>query len=310
MRAEVHLAAGAIATAFLLAGIGGAVAGADTGDSAGSENKTSAASDSGPDSAENSADNNSFSGQNVGDQADRAVETRGIDTNDSAREQSVDEHTGEKAADHAPGTGDCPGDKTINRAPLRPEAPPPFNLGPLPPPPLAPAPEAPPPADLPPVPATPADPDPIDSVGGEGGHRPGGYEPPVLTVPVLVAPAPIPAVHILGASIAPHWTPGARAVDPAPRPAGEPSPRLLRASADSPPLRDPMLTSFGVTMSGQPYRPGYSGYSSGPVGRIAAGALPGVAGLVAVTAFGICLGYRQAKTAQQLRTGGFDRFVN
>lgn len=305
MRAEIHLAAGAIAAAFLLAGIGGAVAGADTGDSAGSENNNSAASASGPDSAESPADNNSFSGPNVGDQADGPVETTGIDTKDSAREQSVDEHTGEKPANHPPGTGDCPGDKTINRVPLRPEAPPPLNLGPLPQPPLAPAPEAP-PADLPPVPATPADPDPIDSVGG-GGHRPGGYEPPVLTVPVLVAPAPTPPLHIF-VSIAPRWTPGARAVDPAPRPAGEPSQRLIRASADGPPQRDPMLTS--ATTSGQPYRPGYSGYSSGPLGRIAAGALPGVAGLVAMTACGICLGYRQAKTAQQLRTGGFDRFVN
>ena len=58
--------------------------------------------------------------------------------------------------------------------------------------------------------SSPVDPDTVDAVAGEAGHRPGGNEPPVLTVPFLVAPAPLPPVHILGASIAPRWTSGGR----------------------------------------------------------------------------------------------------
>ncbi len=280
----------------------------------------------------------------------------------------VTSRSDEKKPDHDPGTSDWPGDKTINKVPQRPEAPPPVDLAPLPeaPPPVdlaplpeapprvdlaplpeapprvdlaplpeapprvdlaplpeapprvdlaplpqAPAPETPPPADLPPIiPATPVDPDTVDAVAGEAGQRPGGNEPPVLTVPFLVAPALLPPVHILGASIAPRWTLGGRAVDPTPGWAGEPSPRLLRAS-DGRPLHKPALTNFGLTAREQtPYRTGYADYSSRSLAQTAAGALPGLAGLVIMTASGICLGYRQANTAQQLRTDGIGRFLS
>lgn len=315
VKAATHLAAGAIAAAFLLAGAGGAVAAADTpSESAGSENANSTASDSGPAPAPRPVDNNAFSssGENAraaGDEAGKAVESKDTEAKDSTQVASGDEQAGEQKPvkpDH--GTSDLPG-KSINRVPLRPETPPPLDLVPLPEAPLAPAIETPPPADLPPViPATPANPDTVDAVAGEEAHRPGGNEPPVLTVPVLVAPAPLPPVHILGASVAPRWTTGA--VDPVPRGAGEASPRLLRAS-DEVLLRDPSLTSFGVTSPGQiPYRTGYNEYSSKPMAEMAAGALPGVAGLVIMTAGGICLGYRQAKMAQQLRTDGVHRFMN
>src|SRR6478752_758692 len=140
VKAATHLAAGAIAAAFLLAGAGGAVAAADTpSGSAGSENANSTASDSGPAPAPGPVDNNAFSS-----------------SGENAR-AAGDEQAGEQKPvkpDH--GTSDLPG-KSINRVPLRPEAPPPLDLVPLPEAPLAPALEAPPPADLPPViPATPA----------------------------------------------------------------------------------------------------------------------------------------------------------
>ena len=62
VKAATHLAAGAIAAAFLLAGAGGAVAAADTpSGSAGSENANSTASDSGPAPAPRPVDNNAFS---------------------------------------------------------------------------------------------------------------------------------------------------------------------------------------------------------------------------------------------------------
>ena len=349
VRAGAHLAAGAIAAALLLTGAGGAVAVADTpADSAVSKNANGTAPDSSAAAAEHSVDNNTFSSsenaRSAGEQADNAVASNGSDAKDPPRVGSGDEQINEKKPDHDPGTSDSPGDKTINKVPQRPEAPPRVDLAPLPeapprvdlaplpgaPPPVdlaplpqapprvdlaplpqAPAPETPPPADLPPIiPATPVDPDTVDAAAGEAGQRPGGNEPPVLTVPFLVAPALLPPVHILGASIAPRWTLGGRAVDPTPGWAGEPSPRLLRAS-DGRPLHKPALTNFGLTAREQtPYRTGYADYSSRSLAQTAAGALPGLAGLVIMTASGICLGYRQANTAQQLRTAGIGRFLS
>jgi hypothetical protein len=316
VKAATHLAAGAIAAAFLLAGAGGAIAAADTpSESAGSESANGTASDSGPAPSPHPADNNSFSSSSenagaAGDEADKAVESNGAEAKDSTRAESSAEQTEEKKPvepDHS--TTDSPG-KTINRVPLGPEAPP-LELVPLPEAPLAPALEAPPPADVPPViPATPTDPDTVDAVADEARHHPGGNEPPVLTVPILVAPAPLPPTHILGASIAPRLSSGA--VDPAPQGAAEALPRLLlRASAGEPLLHSPSLTSFSVTTPGQiPYRTGYNEYSSKPLAEVAAGALPGVAGLVFMTAGGICLGYRQARMAQQLPAEGVHRFMN
>ena len=42
---------------------------------------------------------------------------------------------------------------------------------------------------------------------------------------------------------------------------------------------------------------------------MAAGALPGVGGIVVMTAAGVCLGYRQAIAAQRLQAHGVDRFL-
>jgi hypothetical protein len=281
VKAGTHLAAGAMTAAFLLAGVGCAVAAADTNaDSAGSENGNSSAS----------------GGANAHQKADKSVGSG--DTKGPAREPAQ-----KKPVNHGP--ADRSGDMTIETVPLSPEAP--VDVVPLPQ--APPALDTPPPTDLSPiVPAAPVDPDTVDSVTGEGGH--GEYELPVLTVPVLVAPASIPPMHILGASIAARGTTGERTVDPTPQSPGEPAPQMLRASTDGPPLRDPTVTSFGVTAPGQPNLTGYNAYSSRPLAVAAAGALPGVAGLVLMTASGICVGYRQAKTAQQLRTHGIDRFMN
>ena len=316
VKAATHLAAGAIAAVVLLAGAGGAVAGADApAESAENKNDNSSASESGPAPAPHAVDNSTIStsenARAAGDEGDKPVDSGGTEARDSTRVESSEEQTEEKKPvepDH--GTSDDP-DKTINRVPLRPEAPP-LDLVPLPEAPLAPALETPPPADLPPaIPATPADPDTVDAIAGEAGHHPGGNEPPVLTAPVLVAPAPLPPVHILGASIAPRSTTGVRSLDPPPQGARETSPPLLRASTDEALLHNPSLTSYGAAASGQiPYRTGYNEYSPKPLAEMAAGALPGVAGLVFMTAGGICLGYRQAKTAQQLPTDGIHRFMS
>lgn len=318
VRAGTHLAAGAMAAALLLAGAGGALASADTGgESAGGESASSSSSgaaDSGPAPAARSVDAGAASGPEhptatVGDQSDEAVERPATEAAESAREKPAEQPTEEKPpVEHDNGSDEYPG-KTVTKAPAISEAPPPMELAPVPEAPVvAPAIEAPAPADLPPaIPATPVDPNTVDSVVGEGGHRPVGNEPPVLTVPVVVAPAPLPQVH-LGASVAPRWTAGGRTVES--QSAGEAAPELLRASTDGRLLNESSFTTFGVTSAGQiPYRTGYSDFSTRSLATTAAGALPGLAGLVLVTAAGICLGYRQANMAQQLRPDGAVRFL-
>ena len=142
VRAGAHLAAGAIAAALLLTGAGGAVAVADTpADSAVSKNANGTAPDSSAAAAEHSVDNNTFSSsenaRSAGEQADNAVASNGSDAKDPPRVGSGDEQINEKKPDekkpdHDPGTSDWPGDKTINKVPQRPEAPPPVDLAPLP----------------------------------------------------------------------------------------------------------------------------------------------------------------------------------
>jgi hypothetical protein len=306
--------------ALLLAGAGGALASGDsTGESAGGESASTSPAGGGAPASH--SETNTPSGTEhptatVGDradagvQADRTVAGPATEAAESAPAKPHEEPPEEKLPvvdDH--GSDEYPS-KTVNKAPVAAEAPPPMDLAPLPVP-EAPPPAvvAPPPADLPPtIPATPVDPNIVDSVAGDGGHHPVGNEPPVLTVPVLVAPAPIPPVR-LGASIAPRWTTGGRTVES--QSAGEAAPQLLRASTNGLLLNESSFTSFGVTAPGQiPYRSAYSEYSSRQLATTAAGALPGVAGLVLMTAVGICMGYRQANMAQQLRTDGAARFLS
>jgi hypothetical protein len=47
-----------------------------------------------------------------------------------------------------------------------------------------------------------------------------------------------------------------------------------------------------------------------PLAEMTAAALPGIAGMVIMTASGILLGYRRAKMAQMLRPEGVDRFLD
>jgi len=293
-RADTHLAACAIAAALLLAGANGAVAAADPVDSAAAENPSSTASDSGPDqSAHTSASSTGASSENagtVGDQAGQAAQDNSGDAKESPKE-SGDEQVGKKPADDDSGTSDCPG-KTVTRAPLV-------------------LPEAPPPIDLPPaLPATPADPDIVDAAAGGEVHHPDRNEPPVLTVPIVVAPPPTPPMHILGVSVAPRVGPSEPAVKWMPQWGGEPAPRLLRASTSERLLREPPA-NVGLTARGQnPDRTGYNNEQvRRPLADMAAGALPGVAGIVMMTATGICLGYRQAKIGQLLRIEGADPFL-
>jgi hypothetical protein len=302
----MHFAACAIAVA-LLAGAGGAVAAADPGDSAGSESTNNSDSASGTDQfADHTDAGTSAGGANAN--------TAGDQPGDTAQNTTGGAEGGEqKPVDDNSGTDNGPGGRTINRAPtLLPEAPPPVDLAPLPeevpPPPLAPVP---PPIDQPP--GEPDVPEPVDAttVGASAVH--GGNEPPVLTVPVIVAPVAAMPGPLLGASIAPRATFGGPAFTSSSRWAGEPAPPIRQPSTREPLLREPPATNAGLTARGQTSKEAGSSneYVRSPrLSEMAAGALAGTAGMLIMTASGVCLGYRQAMAGQLLRTqGADDRFL-
>jgi hypothetical protein len=307
-RADVPLAACAIAV-VLLAGASGAVAAADGPDSAGTESTNSSDSGSGADQTDANTYGSDKDGRTAGDQA-------GDPGPIGDAEEPGDEHGGEKnPVDGDFGSDDGDG-KTINRMPvLIPEAPPPVDLAPLPaelpPLPLEPVP---PPVDLPPaIPSSPAEPDVVDvtTVGSSAG-LPNGEEPPVLTVPLIVAPVPVPLGHILGASIAPRTTFGGQEVTSTSRWGGETAQSIRQPATSELLLREPPPPSVGLTARGLPSNrtsPSIENLGRSRLADMAAGALPGVAGLVIMTAIGICLGYRQAMAGQQLQALNADRFL-
>jgi hypothetical protein len=121
-----------------------------------------------------------------------------------------------------------------------------------------------------------------------------------------------PAPSFLGASTPPRVITGGSAVRSTPQWSGDPAPRLPRASTSEPALGEQPSTNVGLTARGQnPIRTGYTSQSvRRPLAEMAAGALPGVAGMVIMTASGICLGYRQAMAGQLLQTEGAHRFLD
>jgi hypothetical protein len=306
-RVDTHLAACAIAVA-VLTGASSAVSAADTGDSAGSGSTNSSDSASGTGESADHTDASTYSGgANANAAADQPGSTAQEGTSGASGSGGA-EGGEKKPVDDNSGTDNGPGGRTITRAPtLLPEAPPPVDLAPLPeevpPPPLAPVP---PPIDQPP--AVPAEPRPVDSTTvGASAVLHGGNAPPVLTAPVMVAPVPAMPGPILGASIAPRATFGGPAFTSSSRWAGEPAPPIRQPSTS-----EPLPTNAGLTARGQTSKEaGYPNeYLRSPrLSEMAAGALPGVAGMLIMTVGGVCLGYRQAMAGQLLRPQGADRFL-
>lgn len=309
-RAEMSIAACAI-TVVLLTGASSAVAAADGPDSVGTESANGSDSGSGTGPSADQTDATAYGSEEdartAGDQSGDAGHTGNAD-------ESGEVQGGENIPDDDSGTDDR--DKTINRMPvLIPEAPPVVDLAPLPeelpPVPLEPVP---PPVDLPPaIPSAPLAPDPVDvtSVGSSAGAA-DGNNPPILTVPLIVMPVLAPPGHILGASIAPRATPRGGAVTSASGWAGEPAPSIRQPRTSGPLLREPPRANVGLTARGEvSTRAGYNheNLRRSRLSETAGGALPGVAGLVIITASGICLGYRQAMAGQQLHTLGADQFL-
>lgn len=148
----------------------------------------------------------------------------------------------------------------------------------------------------------------LDAMTGGGG----GAVP--MSGPAGVG-APLPALQM------PVLAPGLAPRVPAPLAQAPSLPEVLGGGTGGPPpaLRGPALASPAerVAPSGAPAAQGGSGLRQGypqylrsaRVGEVALVALPGLAGLLAITASGGVIGYRQADSLRHLRDGA-DRYLN
>jgi hypothetical protein len=131
-----------------------------------------------------------------------------------------------------------------------------------------------------------------------------------VVIPVLPVPLPIPAFVPLPP--APEGAvPGGRTREPTtPPPPPSATPRVPPQAPASPteaPVSVPSPVAGGETSR---YRAGYADYLRvADTTEIAAVAVPGTTGLVALTALGGVLGYRQAKSGRALRATGTGRFL-
>ena len=76
--------------------------------------------------------------------------------------------------------------------------------------------------------------------------------------------------------------------------------------------RERLPTGSGSSASQVPesFRLGYPSYlREAKIGEVAVFALPGIAGILALTALGGFLGYRQAKASHVVRATGTERFL-
>ncbi|MBV8929002.1 MAG: hypothetical protein JO152_07755, partial [Mycobacteriaceae bacterium] len=101
------------------------------------------------------------------------------------------------------------------------------------------------------------------------------------------------------------WVPPRALAEP---PAGAPKPRI---GESVPPGREP-VPGVGAQMNTQAsYRPGYSDYlRTAGVRQLATVALPGLGGMLILTAGGGLIGYRQAKAGHSVRTRSIERFLH
>ncbi|MEW5809407.1 MAG: hypothetical protein AB1925_08130 [Actinomycetota bacterium] len=142
---------------------------------------------------------------------------------------------------------------------------------------------------------TPFDPDVIDVVPGVGLPATGAGAP--ITLPVLAAPAPAAMAGAGGGG------PGAVGGPAAPR----------QIVSEAPPARQgsPVENFLAGSPPPSPIRVGYGEtLRTAGTSQLAALALPGVVGILVLTAAGGFVGYRQAKAGQAVRARGTARFMN
>jgi hypothetical protein len=128
----------------------------------------------------------------------------------------------------------------------------------------------------------------------------------VIAPPVAAAPAPrvlpVPVALPPGTNL--PWVPPRALAEP---PAGAPTPKIGNAV---PPAHEP-VPGVGTSMNSQAsFRVGYADYlRTAGVPQLVAMALPGIAGILLLTASGGFIGYRQAKAGSTVRTTSIERFL-
>jgi hypothetical protein len=134
----------------------------------------------------------------------------------------------------------------------------------------------------------------------------GGGLAPTVGVPALLAPIAPPVM------IVPRLPIGGPARSAPPEVAAPAAPPVARPPAPPRPANPPPATASSTGMNRLPesFRVGYPEYlRSAQLAEVAGLALPGVAGIVALTAVGGLVGYRQAKAGHAVRSAGTARFL-
>lgn len=138
----------------------------------------------------------------------------------------------------------------------------------------------------------------------------------VLTLPVIVTPAGVPGPGPAGGAGA-----GGGAVPvPGPRPGMPEAPRVTGRPDGRPaspqqgnenPANVPAFAAGNGSMPAPSYRAGYTDYlRAAGLGEVAAVAVPGVTGILALIGAGGLLGYRQARAGHTVRSSGTGRFMS
>lgn len=157
------------------------------------------------------------------------------------------------------------------------------------------------------------EPDPVlDASGGVTGegseYQAGGFGgSPVLSAPIVAVPAPPPAAARFPA-FPPAGSPPPGVGSAVARVAAEPGSTNLITRATVPQQQGPESTV--KSMSGQTPRMGYTEFLRRPgLPQLAGAALPGVAGILAMTLAGGIVGYRQANAGRMIRATGAARYL-
>ena len=155
-----------------------------------------------------------------------------------------------------------------------------------------------PPVTVPKVPGVPSEPTPVSAGGEQAPPVPTG-EPATLEMPPVIGLPPV-----FEAPLRPVGGPNSSA--PAESGPGRANPVKEPATG-----RERLPASAGSGTEAPPsFRVGYPEYlREAKIGEVAALALPGFAGLLALTALGGVFGYRQAKAGHGVRAAGTARFL-
>ena len=157
--------------------------------------------------------------------------------------------------------------------------------------------------NLPPVPTAPS----ARSVVIRAEHPASVPAAPVAPAPVIVPPVVPPPPVVVPLAPAPAPSPLAPAPSPAPSPLAPPSPVIQQPRTNHQPALADSLSPQAIPES---FRVGYADYlGAADVTDLLAVALPGVAGILAFTAAGGVVGYRQARALQPLPPAGIARFL-